>query len=176
MPEDEEFEAYKGESLPVAYEQVKGMAEAQMSHGGDIDAKAAAMFALATALAGVALPLILVRLGTGHPIPFIKVPVGLALVSAVAYVGAFVLFVKLYSLQKYQDLRNPEQIKRIIGLSEQDAYISLYRGIENIYTNNREINEKKIRLFKWLFRFVGFQTLLVIVVSLLVALASLGPI
>ena len=47
---EEGQEQYTGPSLRLAYEQLKGTAEEQMSHGSDIDSKAAAMFAVATAL------------------------------------------------------------------------------------------------------------------------------
>ena len=172
-PKEQDYSEYRGPSLAIAYEQLKGVAETQMSHGADIDAKASAMFALATAMVGIAVPLVLIRLGTGHPIPHFEVLVWLSLVPVVLYVAALFLFVRLYWLAKYQDLNDPDQIKRIIKLSTEDAYISLYRGIESIHKNNRSINNRKVRLFKWLFAVVGTQTLLVIGVALWVAWASL---
>ena len=170
--EEDKFEAYRGESSSIAYDHLKGVAGSQMSHGADVDSKASAMFALATAMVGLGIPLILTRLSSGQLLPYSEVLVVLLLVAAAFYLVAFGLFFFLYWIQKYQDLTNPEQIKRIIKCTEAEAYVSLYWGIEKVHENNRKINKRKVTLFKCLLSVVGIQTLIVIFCSLWIAWAS----
>ena len=165
-------EVYKGPSLPLAYEQLKGIAISQIADGGHIDTKAAAMFALASALVSVVLPVTLVRLGVGHPPQQIEAMVLLSIVPVLLYVFVCFCFLRIYRLRDYQDFNNPKEIKSIIGLTEEAAYTSLFRVIERAHKNNKTIVDEKARQFERLFWAVGGQTLSVIIFCLWVAYSS----
>ena len=170
---------YQGESLRLAYEQIKGLVEAQKAHGAHLDSKSSTMIAVATAIVGIAVPLVLDRLWSetdatiwGFQLSYVVL--ALVILPVIAYICAFVVFWRTYLLAEYHDVNDPNEVKKIIGLDLQTGYATLYKAVEKVYKHNKQINDRKVKNFRWLLRAFGTQTILVIAWSLLVAVTSSG--
>ena len=177
--EKDDSAIHQGESLKLAYEQVKGLVEAQKAHGALLDSKSSTMIAVATALVGIAVPLVLDRFWGETSAAIWGVNLGYAVLASVvfpviAYAYAFVVFWRTFVLADYHDINDPNEVKKIVDLDLQTSYAILYKAVEKAYRHNKNINDRKVRNFTWLLRAFGAQTVLIIAWSILVAITFSG--
>ena len=175
--EPQNSDKYQGKSLGLAYEHIKGLVEAQKAHGAHLDSKSSTMIAVATAIVGIAVPLVLDRFwketdATIWGFQLTYVVLALVLLPVIAYIYAFVVFWRTFRLADYHDTNEPNAVKAIIGQDRQTSYATLYKAIEDAYSHNKKITDRKVKNFTWLLRAFGTETLLIVAWSLLVAIAS----
>lgn len=171
--EHETDDAYRGDSLPLAYDQIKGLVEAQMTNSARIDTKASAMFTLATAMVGLTVPFVLSLFVSGKDFPYREFLLGTVILPVAIYgVGSW-FFLQIYWLRKYSDINDPDQVKRIIKLKPEAAYESLYKLVEKAYRNNKENNDSKVKNYELLLSMVILQTIATVVWSIFVVWFSL---
>ena len=53
------------------------------------------------------------------------------------------LFWRIYQLKEYSDVNDPYEVKKIIQRTPEVAYESLYKQVEQAYSDNKKINEGK---------------------------------
>ena len=170
----ERDDSYRGQGMPLAYEQVKDLVEAQKAHGTHIDTKSSTMLAVATALVGLAVPLVLGQFWSGESFRYSYILLRATLLPITTYLVTACFFVRTYTLKNYLDVNDPNEVKSIIKLTPEAARESLYKAIEKAYSQNKEINDRKVKNFRWLLKAVVVQTFFIIAWSFLVALFSLG--
>ncbi len=170
----ERDDSYRGPGMPLAYEQVKDLVEAQKAHGAHIDTKSSTMLAVATALVGLTVPLVLSQFGREETFRYSCILLWGAIVPVLAYIVTAWYFLQTYRLREYSDVNEPQGVKQIISRSPEAAYESLYKLVEKAYIRNKEINEGKVKNFKCLLIATLTQTSIIIVWSFLVAFFSLG--
>ena len=175
----ERDDSYRGEGMPLAYDQIKGLVEAQKAHGAHIDTKSSTMFAVATALVGIAVPLVLSQFWSGADITSKEfqhrgVLLWATLLPVSAYLATACLFWRTYRLKEYWDVNDPEGVKKVVKLTPEAGYESLYKSVEKAYIHNKKINDRKVKNFTWLLQAVIAQTVLIIAWSFLVAIFSSG--
>ena len=170
----ERDDSYRGEGMPLAYDQVKDLVEAQKAHGTHIDTKSSTMLAVATALVGLAVPLVLGQFWSGESFRFSCILLWATLLPVTTYLVTASFFLRTYTLKNYLDVNDPNEVKSIINLTPEAARESLYKAVEKAYIHNKEINEGKVKNFRCLLIATLIQTLVIVVWSFLVALFSLG--
>ena len=170
----EKDDSYRGESMALAYDQIKGLVEAQKAHGAHIDSKSATMIAVATALVGIVVPLVLGQFEKGETFQYSRILLWAATIPVIAYLATVWFFVRVYWIKKYSDINDPDQITKIIDRTREAAYESLYRLVEEAYEDNKKVAEGKVENLKCLLLATLIQTLIIIVWSFLVAFFSFG--
>ena len=70
-------------------------------------------------------------------------------------------------------MNDPYEVKKIIQRTPEAAYESLYKQVEQAYSDNKKINEGKVRNFQCLLLAVVFQTMITVAWSFFVVLFSL---
>ena len=164
---------YRGNGMPLAYGQVKGLVEAQKAQGAHIDIKASTMFAVTTALVGIAVPFVLSQFGSGKDFQHRETLLWAASIPIIFYLLVAYLFWRIYQLKEYSDVNDPYEVKKIIQRTPEAAYESLYKQVEQAYSDNKKINEGKVRNFQCLLLAVVFQTMITVAWSFFVVLFSL---
>ncbi len=175
--EMERDDSYRGQGMPLAYDQVKDLVEAQKAHGAHIDVKSSTMLAVATALVGIAVPLVLGQFWnsvdmTAKEYQYRDVLLWATLLPVLAYSVTAFLFWRTYRLKEYRDVNNPDEVKKIINLTLEAGYESLYKAVEKAYVHNKKITDEKVKNFRCLLIAVLIQTLTIVIWSFLVALFS----
>ena len=170
----EKDESYRGESMALAYDQIKGLVEAQKAHGAHVDSKSSTMLAVATALVGIVVPLVLGQFEKGETFQYSRILLWAATIPVIAYLVTVWFFVRVYWLKKYSDINDPYQIKKVIDRTREATYESLYRLVEKVYEDNKKVAKGKVKNFKCLLIATLIQTLIIIFWSFLVAFFSLG--
>ena len=167
----EKDNSYRGKGMPLAYDQIKGLVEAQKAHGAHIDSKSSTMIAVATALVGIAIPLVLGQFWNKE-FQYRDVLLWATLLPVFAYLVTACLFWRTYRLKKYLDVNNPDEVKNVIKLTLEAGYESLYKSVEKAHVHNKKINDGKVKNFGCLLIAVLVQTLTIVIWSFLVAFFS----
>ena len=99
-------------SLYLAYEQVKNVLADQIQTASVLETKASTLFAIATAMIGIVIPVGLNRItsDTLWLVILVVIPIGL-------YVCVWWLFRAVYSLQSFAELGDPKTIEDYLNYS-----------------------------------------------------------
>lgn len=164
---------HESPAMPVVYAHAKGAIQEQLRTAEHLDYKARTMFAIATALVGIGVPLTLNQL-TDEGISGRNWLLLGAVFPVLAYLVSAYLFRQVYALRDYYYADRPDTIAKFTFMEKEAAEGSLFTLVRNAYVENESVNESKAKQLDRLFWSVVIQTIATIAYSLFVAGVALS--
>ena len=159
-PDDRSSSFASSGNLPFVFKQLGGLIESQMSDASHLDSKASSLFAVATTVIGIVVPLMTGLLIAVDSVPNRELLFWLALIPVSAYCAAAWGFYSITRLQTYYYANDPEYLRKELPETDADAYRFLIDHIEACYEWNQWQNQIKTNRFDWLVWAVVLQALL----------------
>jgi len=144
---------YRGASIALVYEHVRGVNRQQYDAAVNLDSKAATIQGVTTAIVGIGVPLGISQIPTITPVCFGVAMAFLAIVPILLYVRGLLLFIEGYRLRPFQFTESVTEMrtKKVSELGADDFYRTMLIHIEGCFNSNQEQLDKKAPLVQELF-------------------------
>jgi hypothetical protein len=150
-------------SLHLAYEQVKNVLPDQIQTASVLETKASTLFAIATAMIGIVLPIGLNRITSDKYWLVILTVIPISL-----YLYAWWLFRAVYSLKSFAELGDPKTIEDYLNDSPDEFMKEAIRETKKAYEHNEGILEKKREMVRCLLPIVITEMMTLVAWSVII--------
>ena len=156
-------------SLKLSYEQVKDTLSEQATIIGNYINRAITLFAVATAVIGIGLPLLFTKEEYQHYLT-VNIPViSLSILPILLYIGVFIFFWVTIRPEFIKTVSNPKILldEAYPELKPNEFYSEVIQDIALRFSENEELIRKKENGLKWLIGFMMAEVAMVVSLAVL---------
>ena len=157
-----------GPTQSELYEHLQGSVQLQLQTSELLDSKARTLFAIASGVAGFAIPLSLTALGANKEAP--DWLVYYVVLPALPYLFAAVSFVRVYKARRYWFYSRTETMIKVAKFDDETIRSYLFDTLRKAHENNEVNNNAKAAALGDLLLFVIIETVVALCYSVAVVL------